>query len=101
MEVLILVTNEQNCWKTQSGKHFGLAPLWGSVTLYCGIPLCCGWGGVPCLGSQFYQGSAPWGVEQKILYDKESGEGYKSVPLRHKNSDASQDALKLVPDSSF
>ena len=35
------------------------------------------------------------------LYDKESGEGYKSVPLRHQNSDASQDALKLVPDSSF
>ena len=34
-------------------------------------------------------------------YDKESGEGYKSVPLRHQNSDASQDALKLVPDSSF
>ena len=31
MEVLILVTNEQNCWKTESGKHFGLTPLWGSV----------------------------------------------------------------------
>ena len=34
-------------------------------------------------------------------YDKESGEGYKSVPLRPQNSDAAQDALKLVPDSSF
>ena len=33
MEVLILVTNEQNCWKTESGKHFGLTPLWGSVIL--------------------------------------------------------------------
>ena len=31
MEVLILVTNDQNCWKTESGKHFGLTPLWGSV----------------------------------------------------------------------
>ena len=27
----------------------------------------------------------------KKTYDKESGEGYKSVPLRHKNSDASWD----------
>ena len=36
-----------------------------------------------------------------VANDKESGEGYKSVPLRHQNSDASQDALKLVPDSSF
>ena len=33
MEVLILVTNEQNCWKTESGKHFGLTPLWGSVPI--------------------------------------------------------------------
>ena len=31
MEVLILVTNDQNCWKTESGKHFGLTTLWGSV----------------------------------------------------------------------
>ena len=36
-----------------------------------------------------------------LIYDKESGEGYKSVPLRPQNSDASQDALKLVPDSSL
>ena len=36
-----------------------------------------------------------------FIYDKESGEGYKSVPLRPQNSDGSQDALKLVPDSSF
>ena len=41
------------------------------------------------------------GCEESSVYDKESGEGYKSVPLCHQNSDASQDALKLVPDSSF
>ena len=42
-----------------------------------------------------------YGESGKNGYDKESGEGYKSVPLCHQNSDASQDALKLVPDSSF
>ena len=40
-------------------------------------------------------------IYTKCVYDKESGEGYKSVPLCHQNSDASQDALKLVPDIPF
>ena len=35
------------------------------------------------------------------LYDTLSDKGYTSVPRCHQNSDASQDALKLVPDSSF
>ena len=34
-------------------------------------------------------------------YDTLSDKGYTSVPRRPGNSDASQDALKLVPDSSF
>ena len=29
----ILVTNDQNCWKTQSGKLVGLTPFWGSVMM--------------------------------------------------------------------
>ena len=31
---LILVTNDQKCWKTQSAKPIGLTPFWGSVSCY-------------------------------------------------------------------
>ena len=34
-------------------------------------------------------------------YDTLSDKGYTSVPRCHGNSDASQDALKLLQDSSF
>ena len=34
-------------------------------------------------------------------YDKESGEGYKSVSLRHQNSDPSQDALNWFQIAHF
>ena len=38
---------------------------------------------------------------ETLPYDTLSDKGYTSVPRCHGNSDASQDALKLVPDSSF
>ena len=31
MDTLVLVTNDQKCWKTESGELDGLTPLWGSV----------------------------------------------------------------------
>ena len=31
METLVLVTNYQKCWKTESCELDGLTPLWGSV----------------------------------------------------------------------
>ena len=35
MRFLILVTNDQKCWKTQSGKLVRLTPFWGSVITMC------------------------------------------------------------------
>ena len=34
MRFLILVTNDQKCSKTQSGKLVGLTLFWGSVLVY-------------------------------------------------------------------
>ena len=34
MKVLVLVTSDQNWWKTESDKHVGLTPLWGSVSMW-------------------------------------------------------------------
>ena len=31
MGLLILVTNDQKCWKTKSSELVGLTPIWGSV----------------------------------------------------------------------
>ena len=40
-------------------------------------------------------------LEPKTAYDTLSDKGYTSVTRRPRNSDASQDALKLLQDSSF